>query len=288
MEKDNNYEYDDTHSIDGLKIFLNSTIDPLGSKEEEIELVKKAQNGDLLARNEIIERNIRLVVSLGKKYCNKGIDYDELIQEGCIGLIIAIEKFDLTKDYRFCSYAGYWIEQRMNRYIKSNNRSVRLPEYLYDIVSKVNNFIMDYLQQNFGNIPTYEIISSSTRLSMAEVLNAIMYLEMPTSLNKKVGKDNDMELGEILESTSENEIETAENDIFYQELLDAIENSNLSEREKLVVFKRFGINEEHEYLLSEIGNDLGITHEGANYILKTALNKLRNYSAIKDYKLSLV
>lgn len=242
------------------------------TKEEELVLIEKAKMGDEEAKNDLIISNLRLVVNVAKGYLNKGLSFIDLISEGNIGLIYAINKFDMDKGFRFSTYAVWWIKQAIMKAIIVKGREIRIPSYRYDILNKMNKFITDRLQTG-GIYPTVEEIGKELNLEPDKVKDLIRDFQDPMSLSMTIG--DDIYLEDIIAQEQENSME---DEIFREmgrkrvrELVDQLES-----REKEILKQRYGLDGSDIYTLEEIGKRLNITRERVRQIEKRTLQKLRS------------
>lgn len=249
------------------------------TKEEEFDLLVKAKNGDLEAKNELITSNLKLVVNIAKSYVNKGMSFIDLISEGNMGLIYAIDKFDLKKGFRFSTYAVWWIRQAIMKAIIVKGREIRIPSYKYDLLNKINRYIMDKLQ-NGGNYPTVEKIAEDLQLEPEKVEDIIRDFQDPMSLSMAIGEDISLEdtIAQEQEISMEEEIFREMGMKHVRELVE-----QLDEREKSILKQRYGLDGSDIYTLEEIGKKLNITRERVRQIEKRTLEKLK-FKYTKDLK----
>lgn len=244
---------------------------PLLSKEEEIDIAVRAQSGDEEAKDRLVISNLRLVVSIAKKYINVGIPVLDLIQEGNIGLIKAVGKFDPTMGRRFSTYATFWIKQSILRYISSNRGVIRYPTYVYDNISKINKFVQEYKTVN-NSLPTLEIIAQTLEFKVKDVEKYLNIFEQNlNSLEESYGENSD--LHSIIPSE----------EIFEDSIIKKSVNENLIEslnalnpNERSVIIHRFGLFNKNILTLEEIGNNLNLTRERIRQIQIKAIDKLRD------------
>ncbi|WP_320046026.1 sigma-70 family RNA polymerase sigma factor [uncultured Ilyobacter sp.] len=244
---------------------------PLLTKEEEIEFALKAQNGDESAQEKLVTSNLRLVVSIAKKYINIGIPVLDLIQEGNIGLIKAVSKFDTTMDKRFSTYATFWIKQSILRYISSNKGVIRYPTYIYDNISKINKFIRDYKNKS-GSVPSIETIAVGLEFKKKDVEKYLNIFEQSlNSLEESYGENGDLHSIIPSDDLFEEQIIT---DSVNEELIRNLKILNSKERD--VIIHRFGLFNKNVLTLEEIGNHLNLTRERIRQIQLKAIDKLRD------------
>lgn len=248
------------------------------SREEEVALFKKAQSGDAEAKNKLILSNLRLVVSVAKAYSVKGFTLTDLISEGNIGLINSVEKFDVSLGNRFSTYAVWWIKQSINKAIITKGREIRIPSYKYEIISKINKFIVKYLTEH-GSYPSNNEIAKSFNLPLDKIEKILLEFQDILSLNSNVGDDIFLE-----DTIKDNENYTIEDALI--EKLDKKEVLNmlasLSEREQDILRMRYGLDGERSQTLEEVGKTFSITRERVRQIEKRTLEKLK-----EKYKTSI-
>lgn len=258
---------------DSVKMYLKEIGSiPLLTKEEELELAKKVSEGDELAKQKLVESNLRLVVSVARKYLRKGMPMLDLIQEGTLGLIKAAEKFDYTKGYKFSTYATWWIRQGITRAIADQARTIRVPVHMVEKINKLSS-VSALLAAELGRDPKPEEIADKMDMSVDKVVEVINVSQKPTSIESTVGKEDDTELEEVLpdkNALSPEEIVTA------SLLKDQIEEilGTLTEKEKGVLELRFGLNGGEAHTLEEVGKAFNVTRERARQIENKALRKL--------------
>lgn len=240
-------------------------------KDEEIELLKKAKTGDIEAKNELILCNLRLVVNIAKNYMNRGLSLIDLISEGNFGLIYAIEKFDIDKGFRFSTYAVWWIKQSITKAIICKGRGIRIPSYKYDLLSKVNRYVLNKVREE-GIYPTVENISEELKIDKEKIEEIMVAFQEPMSLSASIG--DDIQLEDVISSGCESSIEDDIIEEMGREQVREIVRV-LDEREKQILKLRFGLDGEEIHTLEEIGQTFNITRERVRQIEKKTLKKLK-------------
>lgn len=277
-KKVENFE-DNVTTINGLDEYISKLPKELLTKGQEEELFKKIKNGDIEAKNEVITKNLRLVISEAKKYVGSGMDFLDLIQEGNMGLIKAVEKFDLKKECRFSTYATWWIKQAITRSILEKRRTVKIPAHQENRIKLLKDYNNEYYRDN-GKYPTKEEIATYLHWDKNVVENTIsMAKTKMVLLSTPISDDSDDELVDFIEDKDEID---ADKIIFSKQILEAIENSNLTEREKEILYLRFGIYDGEYRTLEEIGKIYKLTRERIRQIEFKACRKLRRNNEIKE------
>ena len=278
---------DNNQVVDGVKEYISSISNiPLLSAEEEKALALKVKNGDKDARKKFIESNLRLVIDIVKKYDGYGLTYMDLIQEGNLALMYAVNRFDVTLGYKFSTFATIIINQKVSRAIYSKGTQIRLPEYLYKKIKLIKKTYTD-LSNKLGREVTYFDISNELGISVKEIDYLYSLQNNPLSLNSKVNDDENIETIDLLPSIDDIEDDYAKKDLLNQILL-LINKSGLNEREKRVLLLRYGFIGEREWSLKEIGRLYGLTGERIRQIENRALKKIRSSKSLKkvdDYAL---
>lgn len=277
-KKVENFE-DNVTTINGLDEYISKLPKELLTKGQEEELFKKIKNGDIEAKNEVITKNLRLVISEAKRHVGSGMDFLDLIQEGNMGLIKAVEKFDLKKECRFSTYATWWIKQAITRSILEKRRTVKIPAHQENRIKLLKDYNNEYYRDN-GKYPTKEEIATYLHWDKNVVENTIsMAKTKMVLLSTPISDDSDDELVDFIEDKDEID---ADKIIFSKQILEAIENSNLTEREKEILYLRFGIYDGEYRTLEEIGKIYKLTRERIRQIEFKACRKLRRKNEIKE------
>jgi RNA polymerase primary sigma factor len=263
---------------DSLQLFFNEARrHPLLTAEEEVELAKRIERGDLGAKERMINANLRLVISVARKYQGQGLPLTDLIQEGMLGLIRAVEKFDWRKGFKFSTYGTLWIRQAIGRGLANSGRTVRLPVHIVARARKIADAERKLAAQ-LGRQPTEEEIAEAVDLPLDEVADIRRADRGPTSLDQGVGEDGDTSLGDLVASEGPGVHEEVVSELVGESLRQAV--STLPEAERNVITLRFGLDREQPVALRETGRRLGLSSERVRQLEDRALKRLANEDAV--------
>ena len=268
---------------DPVKVYLKEIGRvPLLSPEEEIDLAIRISEGDESAKKRLSEANLRLVVSIAKRYLGRGMQFLDLIQEGNLGLIKAVEKFDYTKGYKFSTYATWWIRQAITRAIADQARTIRIPVHMVETINKVIRVSRQLLQE-LGHDPSPEEIAEEMSMPVDKVREILKIAQEPVSLETPIGEEEDSHLGDFIPDEDASEpSEAASFTLLKEQLVDVL--GTLTPREEKVLKLRFGIEDGRTRTLEEVGKEFNVTRERIRQIEAKALRKLRHPSRSKKLK----
>lgn len=270
-------------SDDPVKLYLKEIGNyPLLSVEEEVLLAKRIADGDETAKERLTESNLRLVVSIAKRYVGRGLSFLDLIQEGNLGLIKAVDKFDYSKGYKFSTYATWWIRQAITRSIADQSRTIRIPVHMSEVINKAYRVARGLLQE-LGREPTEDELANEMKLPVEKVREILKVSADPISLDTPIGEEDDSHLGDFIKDDT---IMGPEDAAAYTMLQDQIGKllDTLSERERRVLVLRFGLQDGRTRTLEEVGKEFKVTRERIRQIEAKALRKLRHPSRSRMLK----
>ena len=270
---------------DPVKVYLKEIGRvPLLTSEEEIELAIRIADGDVAAKQRLSEANLRLVVSIAKRYLGRGMQFLDLIQEGNLGLIKAVEKFDYTKGFKFSTYATWWIRQAITRAIADQARTIRIPVHMVETINKVKKVQSQLLHQN-GHEPSADEVAEELDMPVDKVREIMRVAQEPVSLETPIGEEEDSHLGDFIpDNDAPAPADAASHTMLREQLSDVL--STLTPREEKVLRLRFGLEDGRSRTLEEVGKEFNVTRERIRQIEAKALRKLRHPSRsrkLKDY-----
>ena len=271
---------------DPLRLYLKQMAQvPLLTREQEVEIFKRIENGEINEENsqdaikgkkEMAEANLRLVVSIAKKYINRGVSFLDLIQEGNMGLMKAVEKFEYRRGYKFSTYATWWIRQGITRAIANQSRTIRIPVHMIDTISRVMR-VQKQLVQEYGREATPEEVAEEIDLPIARVREVLKMAQQPISLHSPIGDSDNASFGDLIEDKSiESPMEEASSSILKDRINEVLDT--LTDREREVLEQRFGLKDGYSRTLEEVGTQFELTRERIRQIEAKALRKMRHPS----------
>ncbi|NLL56594.1 MAG: RNA polymerase sigma factor RpoD [Clostridiales bacterium] len=268
---------------DSVKMYLRDIGKvPLLTAEEEVELAKRIEQGDEEAKKQLINANLRLVVSIAKRHVGRGMQFLDLIQEGNLGLMKAVDKFDYTKGFKFSTYATWWIRQAITRSLADQARTIRIPVHMVETINKLTK-ISRTLLQKLGREPTQAEIAEAMGISESKVAEIQKIAQDPVSLETPIGEEDDSHLGDFIEDKSTaSQLDIAEGRMLKEEIEEIL--STLAPREAMVLILRYGLRDNRPRTLEEVGKVFNVTRERIRQIEAKALRRLKHPNKMKKLK----
>ena len=268
---------------DSVKMYLKDIGKvPLLSAAEEQELAKKMIEGDAEAKKQLINANLRLVVSIAKRYVGRGMQFLDLIQEGNLGLMKAVDKFDYTKGFKFSTYATWWIRQAITRSLADQARTIRIPVHMVETINKLTKTSRTLLQK-LGREPTQSEIAEAMGISESRVVEIQKIAQDPVSLEAPIGEEEDSHLGDFIEDkNTASQIDIAESKMLKEQVKEIL--STLAPREAMVLMLRYGLKDNRPRTLEEVGRVFNVTRERIRQIEAKALRRLKHPNKVKKLK----
>jgi RNA polymerase primary sigma factor len=270
-------------SLDSLRLYLREIGRvPLLTADQEVYLAKRVERGDRAAKRQMIEANLRLVVSIAKPHVGRGLSFLDQIQEGSVGMIRAVEKFDYRRGFKFSTYATWWIRQAVSRAVADKARTIRIPVHIFERLNKVN-LIQRQLLQRLGREPRPDEIAAELELTTEQVREVLRMAQIPVSLEKPIGEEGDARLGDLVEDElAESPFEVASLSLRCEDIEQAL--AALPERERQLIELRFGLHGGQPQTLEEVGRTLGVTRERTRQIENTTLKRLASLPEVQRLK----
>lgn len=288
--RENDNEYESTTDRSAMRIYLDQIEHiPLLTPDDEITLSRQVQAGGkegAAARDRMIRSNLRLVIAIAKRYSNMGLPFSDLVEEGNVGLMRAVEKFDPERGYRFSTYSSWWIKQGIMRSLSNQGKTIRIPVYMYDIIAKWRK-VRDGLTQRLGRVPNRNEIAKMMEVPVDKIKEIEQIVDRPSSLNAPISIEGSAELIDLIEEDSNKNPDAILGEVLRSERVGVLLQT-LDEREQKILTLRFGLGEGHSYTLEEVATHFEITRERVRQIEAAALKKIRKHleeqgDSLKNY-----